>query len=171
MPRSTSQITGSPTTRAVWTSTSTVTTTETVMLTCSIPANQMVVGTTYRCVFFCANSAVTAVTAAMRLGTAGTTSDTLVANTGGGTLTPGAANVGLVFEVMVTCRTTGATGTVASSLTGVSNLPAAYAQSAMQMTATASVTVNTTVANKLTFTLKAASAGVLTSYTGLIEAL
>lgn len=159
-------------TRATWTTaTPTVTTTETVMMTCSIPANEMVVGSTYRCRFFCTNNATGAVTGAMRLGTTGTTSDTVVANTGTPTtLTPTAAGVTLDFEVIVQCRVTGSSGSVTSTLLGQSGWGSTYNSTDMMRSIAAAITVNTTVANKLTFTLKAAS-GTITSYNGYIEAL
>jgi len=123
-------------------------TTETVTTTWGgriyIPANTLNVGTTFILNAFVIITATSpTILPRIRLGTAGTTADTAVCATAATAVTSG---TGAVVTAMVTIRTVGSSGTAVGNLILDASTSARTAQ-------TATVTVNTTVANYLSLTL------------------
>jgi hypothetical protein len=128
-------------------------TTETVVHQMSLPANSLLVGTTIRFTAFGSMTATTpTLQARLRLGTAGTTADAQVCATVAAVVQSGA---GWVVEGFVTIRSVGAGGAC------LGNAWVAGGNAAGGMSAqTATVPVNTTVANVLSLTLKAATSSI-----------
>lgn len=131
----------------------------------SIPLGSLQVGTTYRIEAWGTLSATAAGTilARLRLGTAGTTGDAAVA----ATAAAGAATTAVGWQVtgLLTVRSTGSGGTVVGNLAVTVN--ATSIQSSAQ---TATVAVNTTVANFLSLTLTGGGTGVaVTIVNSIIE--
>jgi hypothetical protein len=137
-----------------------INTTETILTSYTIPASQMIAGTTFRVTVYgtCTSTAANASNLRVRLGTAGTTSDAAVA-----VITPTAATTGtsVPFQAsfLVTIRTTGSgTGTTAGSgwlnnngTTGIS------AAADVVSTLTTTSALNTTVQNTISVTYSSAA--------------
>lgn len=117
--------------------------TETILHQISLPANSLLVGTTLR---FKAHGIITATVptllARLRIGTLGTTGDTQVCATAAAGVATGA---GWSIEGYITIRSIGSGGTALGNITMAATAPANTAQ-------TATVTVNTTVANFIELT-------------------
>lgn len=111
----------------------------------SLPANSLRVGTSF---ILNAHGIITAtgptILPRLRIGTAGTTSDTQICATAATTITTA---TGWAVTAYFTIRTIGSSGTGIGNLALEGSTPARTAQSA-------TVTVNTTVANFLSFTLQ-----------------
>lgn len=129
--------------------TSAINTTETIITSAVLAANSLKAGTTFRCFASgtCTSSAANASNFRIRIGTAGNNTDAVAA-----VVTPTAAasgtNIPFYVEFMVTVRTAGSSGTALgvgnltnNGVTGVSAAASVVGQ------VTATVTVNTTVAN------------------------
>lgn len=126
----------------------TISTTETVVHQISLPANSLLVGSTYRVTAFVTITGTTpTVLARLRIGTAGTTADTQVCATAAATCTSGS---GVLILGFVTIRSVGSGGTALGNVTTQGTALATSDQNSAQ---TATVTVNTTVANFAELTL------------------
>ena len=127
---------------------SAIATTETVIHQIAIPANSLQVGTTIK--FFAAGSATggtgNTIIARMRAGTAGTIADTQVATTAAAAIT---ATTAFQLEGFLTVRSIGAGGTLIGQVRTVGEALATANRVSNQV---ATVTINTTVANFLSFT-------------------
>jgi hypothetical protein len=137
-----------------------INTTETILTSYTIPASQMIAGTTFRVTVYgtCTSSAANASNIRVRLGTLGTTSDPAVA-----VVTPTAATTGtsVPFQAtfMVTIRTTGSgTGTTAGAgwlnNNGVTGISAA---ADVVSTLTTTSALNTTSQNIISVTYSSAA--------------
>lgn len=130
-------------------------TTETVAHQMSLPANSLLVGTTIRVLAHgIAIGTGPTILPRLRIGTAGTTSDTQVCATTAAAITSG---TGWAVEAYITIRSLGSGGTALGNIkiTG-DNLLTAMRASAQ----TATVPVNTAVANFLSFTLRGGGSGI-----------
>jgi hypothetical protein len=146
---------------AVLTSTAAVTSTESVVLSATIPANTLAVGTTYRwAAFGVVTSATAAPVFSIRLGTTGTTADTLVVTCTAATT---AINIGDSARGYVTVRTTGAGGTA------IGNGEMQSAATARSCPSDATITVDTTVAETLSITVAAGAAATIDIPQAIIE--
>lgn len=143
-------------------------TTEAVVCKMALPLGSLRVGTTFRVTAF-GNSASTAdtVTFRIKIGTAGTTADTLITSVAPLTTL---ATDGLVFQGMVTVRTIGSGGTCLGN--GWSNLVGATATTGTITISNTSATtaVNTTVANFIDLTIQS-STGTVSIYNACIEVI
>jgi hypothetical protein len=142
-----------------------ITTGETIITLYVIPANTLIVGTTYKieCFGTCTSSVANASNFRIRIGTAGTSSDAVAA-----VVTPTAAasgtNVPFSARFYVTIRTTGVGGTLGGNGTLINNgVTGVSAAATVVGTPQVGVTVNTTVAN--TIQLSYVSAAITTAST------
>jgi hypothetical protein len=125
-----------------------INTTETNLTSATIAANTMNAGTTYRVTVFgtCTSSAANISNIRVRLGTAGTNADALVA-----VITPTAATSGtaIPFEatLMVTIRTTGSGGTAGGGGSLINNTSTGITSFGVAVGPPTVATVNTTVQN------------------------
>lgn len=130
------------------TSTLSITTTETVVIQARLQPGQLQVGTSLR---LYAHGSYTAsasgsITPALRVGTAGTTADTTLANTTA--IGSVSAAAGFRIEGSMTVRSIGSSGTVVGSVGGIINNG-----SNKESAQTATVAINTTILNYLSLTL------------------
>lgn len=128
---------------------SAINTTETNLVSYTIPANIMNAGTTFRIVVYgtCTSTAANASNIRVRLGTAGTSTDAIVA-----VVTPTAAtsgsNIAFTATLMVTIRTSGSAGTAGGGGSLLNGGTTGIASAGIVVTApTSGVAVNTTVSN------------------------
>ena len=125
-----------------------------------VPFNSMQAGTVYRITILgtCTSTVANASTFAVRIGTAGTTSDGLLLTIATATAAASGTNVGFRAIIEFTCRTTGSSATVEGFLTlinsGITGISTAYTQ-VLAMTAS---TFNSTVNNFIEATYKSAAA-------------
>lgn len=140
-------------------------TTETILVSAIIPANQMIAGTSYRATIIgsCTSTIGNTSNIRVRIGTAGTSADAVVAVV---TPTAGITGVNVPFSVTlnVTIRTVGVAGTAAGNgfllnngITGISTA------AVLVGTSTNAVVVNTTVQN--TIQISYVSAAITTTTT------
>lgn len=144
---------------------------ETVVKSISVPANTLQAGSVYRVTAFgqSTSTVANAVTLRVRIGTTTLTGN--IASTLGLTATNTAAGNGFHVTGMVTIRTIGATGTTYGSMFMVENATQPF-NAVPVLSNTASVTVNSTVANLVEFTcVTAANTTSVTFQQCVIEAL
>jgi hypothetical protein len=141
------------------------TTTETTLTstgvgTLTLPANFFVAGKTIKLLAYGFHSSTSGATVTIRVKLGSTTILTATGASGSDT------NAGIIMDTVITCRTTGASGTVAGQgvYTEIGNTP-----NFRQMTNTAAVTVDTTASQAITMTAQwsAASAGRTITVTNL----
>ena len=138
--------------QALTAATAAITTTETKLASFVIPANTMAAGTSFRITLFgtCTSTAANTSNIRVRLGTAGTTADAVVALVAPVAATTG-TNVPFSVTMLVTIRTAGAAGTAAGSgmLTNFAYSTGIATNGVSVGTPTSGVAVNTTVANTI----------------------
>jgi hypothetical protein len=141
------------------------TTTETTLTstgvgTLTLPANFFVAGKTIKLQAYGFHSSTSGATVTIRVKLGSTTILTATGSSGSDT------NAGIIMDTVITCRTTGASGTVAGQgvYTEIGNTP-----NFRQMTNTAAVTVDTTTSQAITMTAQwsAAAAGRTITVTNL----
>lgn len=133
---------------------------ETIIYQLVIPTNTVIVGTTFRIRAFGVTAASGNPTFRVRLGTAGTVADTAVCATA---IITSAAAAFAEVEFLITVRAVGAGGTaIGTGITTVGTIITATG------TAPATIAMNTTVANTLTFTTTM-STSTLTYHNAIIE--
>lgn len=139
-----------------------VATVETVIASFSLPINYLAAGTMLNLHFLGQVSSTATLTFKVRCGTTGTITDALLATFT--TSAAGVANQHVSGDILVTCLTSGTTGTSTAGgtiISGTATLPPVVA-------AFAAATVNTTVVNILTVTLVQSA---LQTYTSRAAAL
>lgn len=162
-----------------------INTTETIIAggvnTAVIPANSLQIGTTFRFTVFgtCTATVANVSTFRIRMGTAGTTGDTLIATAATQASAAAGTNIPFWVDCMFTVRTIGGAGTivgslrllneppaaatVATALTGISVIPVQV----IQLTPAA---INTTTANYIEMTYQTAAATTTSTFqNGIIE--
>ena len=142
----------------------------------AVPANSLVVGDSFRVTLLgtCTSSAANASTIAVRIGTAGTTADSvaLTATTG----VAGTSGTAVPFKIVgeFTVRTIGAAATLYGYVTvingGAVGATGGFSQTATQVIAFTPSTIDSTAANFISATyLSAASTTTCTFQNGIVE--
>lgn len=149
-------------------------TSETQVIGTTIPADSLIVGTSYRIIAYgtAANSsgADRALTMRVRIGT--TTLSGNIAGTRAPNIKDGAAGEGFRVEALFTVRTDGASGTCIASMDHASGPSQPLNTNAFVSNDTSTVAVDTTVANVLELTAVTANAGATVNFrTAVIERL
>ena len=149
-----------------------INTTETILMSGIIAANMLIVGSVFQITVYgtCTSTVANTSNLRVRLGTAGTVADVVVA-----VITPTAAAAGTAVpfcaRFTIVIRTVGSAGTMAGSgqllNNGVTGLSAA---AVVIGTPTSAVAVNTTVQNSIELTYQAAATTTTSTFqTGIIE--
>jgi hypothetical protein len=146
-----------------------ITTTQTQVVGLTIPANTLTVGRTYRVTVSgtVTSSAVNVVTLRVRCGPTTLTGSILCAITPSSTNS--ASSDGFTFEALLTCRATGAGGTMIGEAFFVGGNSQPFGASVGHSNTTAPVTVDTTVQNVLEATIVTAAG--TTTVTGRVAAI
>lgn len=142
---------------AISANTGSITTTQTQVVALTIAANTLAVGRTYR---LTASATVTStvantVTLRARIGTTTLTGNVITVITPAATTT--ASNNGFTFVAMVTCRSTGASGSIIGESYFVGGNSQPFGASVGHDNTTATVSVDTTVQNILEVTMVTAA--------------
>jgi hypothetical protein len=137
---------------------SAITTTQTQVIGRTIAANTLSAGSTYRlkAVGVITSTAANAVTFRCRIGTTTLTGN--IAGSRNPTATTTASANSFTIEALFTVRSIGATGTCLSNMLVIGEAAQPFSVSVAQTTSTATVVVNTTVANILELTAVTAAA-------------
>ena len=146
------------------TSTGTITTTETQVIGCTIPANTFVVGATYTVKAWFTMTSTVANAATFRLRCGSTTLTGTVLTSMNPTATATATNEGYYIEATLTIRSVGAGGTAWAAIEMVAKTTQPFAVGHRVEVGSATVAVNTTQANILELTAQTAAG--TTSTTG-----